>query len=197
MFARHPKGQERDGWIWRPHGAMNGMRTASRDFTEFVAEIITKHLEFKHGKLERCLFVHESNETRVVIPRGRSSHSCQTDTCKILRSQNWWWSRGEALNPRVHIMHTVLRWSISLDLWMLRTGDCPVESQKCMLLVHCQLSWFSHKLFWKRLDYHSWHTWEQTAAQHAQWQRNREQVVRWNTFTRVSYSFKIWYFGNF
>ena len=28
------KGQERDGWIWRLHGAMNGMRTASRDFTE-------------------------------------------------------------------------------------------------------------------------------------------------------------------
>ena len=33
MFARPPKGQERDGWIWRLHGAMNGMRTASRDFT--------------------------------------------------------------------------------------------------------------------------------------------------------------------
>ena len=32
---------------------------------------------------------------------------------------------------------------------------------------------------------------EQTAAQHAQWQRNKEQVARWNTFTRDSYSFKI------
>ena len=29
MFARPPKGQERDGWIWRSYGAMNGMRTAS------------------------------------------------------------------------------------------------------------------------------------------------------------------------
>ena len=29
MFARPPKGQERDGWIWRLHGAMNGMRTAA------------------------------------------------------------------------------------------------------------------------------------------------------------------------
>ena len=38
---------------------------------------------------------------------------------------------------------------------------------------------------------------EQTAAQHAQWQRNKEQVARWNTFTRDSYSFKLWYFGNF
>ena len=37
MFARLPKGQERDGWIWRLLGAMNGKRTASRDFTEFLA----------------------------------------------------------------------------------------------------------------------------------------------------------------
>ena len=47
-------------------GAMNGMRTASRDFTEFLAGILTEHMGFKGGKLERCLFVHESNETRVV-----------------------------------------------------------------------------------------------------------------------------------
>ena len=66
MFARPPKRQERDGWIWRLHGAMNGMRTASRDFTEFLAGILTEHMGFKHGKLERCLFVHESNETCVV-----------------------------------------------------------------------------------------------------------------------------------
>ena len=66
MFARPPKGQERDGWIWRLHGAMNGMRTASRDFTDFLAGVLTEHMSFKRGKLERCLFVHESNETRVV-----------------------------------------------------------------------------------------------------------------------------------
>ena len=45
---------------------MSGMRTASRDFTEFLAGILTEHMGFKRGKLERCLFVHESNETRVV-----------------------------------------------------------------------------------------------------------------------------------
>ena len=33
IFARHTEGQERDGWIWRLRGAMNGMRTESRDFT--------------------------------------------------------------------------------------------------------------------------------------------------------------------
>ena len=62
MFVRPSKGQERDGWIWRLHGAMNGMRTASRDFTEFLAGILTEHMGFKRGKLERCLFVHDSNE---------------------------------------------------------------------------------------------------------------------------------------
>ena len=66
MFARPPKGQERDGWIWRLHGAMNDMRTASRDFTEFLAGMLTENMGFKRGKPERCLFVHESNETRVV-----------------------------------------------------------------------------------------------------------------------------------
>ena len=60
MFARPPKGQN------VMHGAMKGMRTASRDFTEFLAGVLTEHMGFKRGNLERCLFVHESNETRVV-----------------------------------------------------------------------------------------------------------------------------------
>ena len=65
-YARPLKGQEREGWIWRLHGAVNGMRTASSDFTEFLAGILTEHMGFKRGKLERCLLVHVSNETRVV-----------------------------------------------------------------------------------------------------------------------------------
>ena len=52
-YARPPKGQARDGWIWRLHGAMNGMRTASRDFTEFLAGTLTEHMGFIRGKLER------------------------------------------------------------------------------------------------------------------------------------------------
>ena len=55
MYARSTKGQERDGWIWRLHDAMNGMWTASRDFTEFLVGILTEHMGFKRGKLERCL----------------------------------------------------------------------------------------------------------------------------------------------
>ena len=102
MFARPPKGQERDGWIWRLHGAMNGMRTASRDFTEFLAGILTEHMGFKRGKLERCLFVHESNETRVV------SHVDDPLICAKPATLEKFWTqitklvvikRGEALNP--------------------------------------------------------------------------------------------------
>ena len=45
---------------------MNGMRTASRDITEFLAGILTERMGIQRGKLERCLFIHESNEMRVV-----------------------------------------------------------------------------------------------------------------------------------
>ena len=45
---------------------MNGMRTASRDFTEFLADILTKDMGSKRGKLELCLFVHESKGAQVV-----------------------------------------------------------------------------------------------------------------------------------
>ena len=53
--ARPPTGQKRDGWIWRLHGAMNDMRAASRDFTDFLAGFLTERMGFKRGKLERCL----------------------------------------------------------------------------------------------------------------------------------------------
>ena len=35
-------------------------------FTEFLAGILTEHMGFKRGKFERCLFVYESNEKRLV-----------------------------------------------------------------------------------------------------------------------------------
>ena len=101
-YARPPKGQERDGWIWI-HGAMNGLRTASCDFTEFLAGVPTEHMGFKRGKLERCLFVHESNETHVV------SHVDDPLICaKPATLEKFWMQitkmvvikRGDALNPR-------------------------------------------------------------------------------------------------
>ena len=44
----------------------NGMRTASRDFTEFLADVLTECMGFTRRKLKRCLFEHESIQTRVV-----------------------------------------------------------------------------------------------------------------------------------
>ena len=104
MFARPPKRQERDGWIWRLHGAMNGMRTASRDFTEFLADL----MGFIRGKLERCLFVHESNENRLV------SHVDDPLSCaKPATLEKFWMhitklvviKRGEVLNTRVPVVY--------------------------------------------------------------------------------------------
>ena len=101
-YARPPKGQERDGWIWKLRGAMNGMRTASRDFTEFLAGILTEHMGFKRGKLARCLFIHESNEARVVshvddlsfVPNQRRFRKFWMQITKLVVIK-----RREALNP--------------------------------------------------------------------------------------------------
>ena len=63
---------------------------------------------FKRGKLERCLFVHESNETRVV------SHVDDPLICANPATLEKFWTqimklvvvkRGEALNPRVPVTY--------------------------------------------------------------------------------------------
>ena len=85
-----------------------GVGTASRDFTEFLAEILTEHMGSKRGKLERCLFVHESNETRVVF------HVDDPLICAKPATLEKFWTqimklvvikRGEALNPRVPVTY--------------------------------------------------------------------------------------------
>ena len=107
MFVRLPKGQEREGWIWRFHGAMNGIRTVSRGFTEFLTGILTEHMDFKRDKLERCLIVHESNETRVL------SHVDDPLICAKPATLEKFWTqitklvikRGGALNPRIPVTY--------------------------------------------------------------------------------------------
>ena len=87
---------------------MNGMRTASRDFTEFLAGILTEHMGFKRGKVERNLFVHESKETRVV------SHVDDPLICAKPATLEKIWTQitklvvfkgGEAPNPRVPVVY--------------------------------------------------------------------------------------------
>ena len=108
-YARPPNGQERDGWIWRLHGAMNGMRTASRDFTEFLDGILKEDIGFKRGNLERCLFVHESNKTSVV------SHVDDPLICAKPATLEKFWTqitklvairRGEALNLDIPVVYS-------------------------------------------------------------------------------------------
>ena len=69
MFARPPKGQETEGWIWRLHGAMNGMRTASRDSTEFPAGVLTD-VWFRNDEIGAMSF-------RAAVERDMSCISCR------------------------------------------------------------------------------------------------------------------------
>ena len=70
--------------------------------------ILTEHMGFKRGKLERCLCVHESNETRVV------SHVDDPPICAKPATLEIFWTqitklvvmkRREALNPRVPVTY--------------------------------------------------------------------------------------------
>ena len=87
---------------------MSGIRTASRDFTEFLAGILTEHMGFKRGKLERCLFVHEPNETRVVSHVDDPLICAKRATLEKIGMQITKLvviKREEALNPRVPMVY--------------------------------------------------------------------------------------------
>ena len=94
--------------------------TASRDFTEFLAGMLTEHMGFKHGKLERCLFVHESNETRVVshvddpliYAKPATLEKFWTQITKLVVIK-----RGEALNPRIPVTY------LGFDYRSVHDGD--------------------------------------------------------------------------
>ena len=87
---------------------MNGMRTANRDFTEFLAGKLTEHMGFKRGKLERCLFVHESNEIRVVCHVDDPlicAKPATLDKCWLKISKLVVIKRGEGLKHRILVTY--------------------------------------------------------------------------------------------
>ena len=101
MFAPPPKGQERNGWIWRLHGAMNGMRTASRDFTEFLAGKLTEHWS------DVCLCMSRTKHvwylmwtTLSVVPNQQrlKNSGCRSRKLVVIK-------RREAQNPRVPVVY--------------------------------------------------------------------------------------------
>ena len=78
------------------------------DFTEFLAEVLTECMNYICGNLERCLFVHESNVTRVV------SHVDDPLTCAKPATWTRFWihsaklvvvKRSEALNPCIPVVY--------------------------------------------------------------------------------------------
>ena len=69
-----------------------------RDFTEFLAGILTEHMGFKRGKLERCLSVHDSNETRVVSHVDDPLICAQITKLVVIK-------RGEGLNRRIPVTY--------------------------------------------------------------------------------------------
>ena len=52
---------------------------------------------------------------------------------------------------KAHLAHcdTLINFSWWVNVEDKELLPCPVETQKCMLLMHCQLSWFSYKSYWK------------------------------------------------
>jgi len=56
MYARPPVGLRSPGWYWKVLKAMNGARTASADFSEFLASVLTEKLGMIQGIVEPCMF---------------------------------------------------------------------------------------------------------------------------------------------
>ena len=55
-FAIPPHGCQQEGWCWQLLGAMNGMREAAADFTNYFADVMCKKMNFGRGKLEQCMY---------------------------------------------------------------------------------------------------------------------------------------------
>ena len=50
-FATPPVEQRAAGWLWLIKKAMNGMRAASKDFGDLVADVM-KEIQFERGKAD-------------------------------------------------------------------------------------------------------------------------------------------------
>jgi len=60
MFAFSPGSNGQDGWCRRVLKTMNGVRTVSEDFSEFLPKVLTNKMCSRQGKLELCLFIMSS-----------------------------------------------------------------------------------------------------------------------------------------
>ena len=65
-FAKPPVEQRGAGWLWLFQKAMNGMRTASKDFGDLVADVM-KEIQFEQGKADPQIYKGTKSQATIVF----------------------------------------------------------------------------------------------------------------------------------
>ena len=65
LFAEPPKELRHPDWLWAVKKAMNGRRTASRDFNHFFSETRVDQMRMIQGVIDPCLFRAKNDPLRV------------------------------------------------------------------------------------------------------------------------------------
>ena len=65
-FVKPPVEQRAAGWLWLIKKAMNGMRTASKDFGDLVADVI-KEILFERGKADPQIYKDTQSQAATVF----------------------------------------------------------------------------------------------------------------------------------
>ena len=65
-FAKPPVEQRAAGWLWLIKKAMNGMRTATKDFGDLVADVM-KEIQFERGKADPQIYKDTKSQAAIVF----------------------------------------------------------------------------------------------------------------------------------
>ena len=65
-FAKPPVEQRATGWLWLIKKAMNGMRTASKDFGDLVADVMTE-IQFERGNADPQTYKDTKSQAAIVF----------------------------------------------------------------------------------------------------------------------------------
>ena len=77
-FAKPPVEQRAAGWLWLIKNAMKGMRTASKDFGDLVADVM-KEIQLERGKADPQIYKDTKSQAATVYdPILTSSHQHTT-----------------------------------------------------------------------------------------------------------------------
>ena len=78
-FAKPPVEQRAAGWLWLIKKAMKGMRTASKDFGDLVADVM-KEIQFERGKAGTQIYKDTKIPSSNRVPRRRPNPGSITST---------------------------------------------------------------------------------------------------------------------